>query len=258
MEQDQDKESPFPREPWQRLLESGAGEPPETTDARIRAAARRARRPRAARWWLPASLAASFLLAVMVVRWQYDDRDAPAVMTETDVAVPPAAITPDRSAANEPAAQAAPPAELRRAAPPAPRVARPEFTPEPESEVAEDGAAMTGARIRGPERDLRESSERPVDDAREAAPATAITSPTSSSPAVAPEPEYKAEESRTQSFIAEHPPAVARRPSPEDWYAEIEKLRAAGRTEEADRELERLKEAYPGWLERHLEQAEKR
>ena len=38
---EKDSEAPFPREPWKRLLESSGEDPPETTDARIRAAARR-------------------------------------------------------------------------------------------------------------------------------------------------------------------------------------------------------------------------
>ena len=59
-------ETPFPREPWQKLLADAADGPPETTDARIRAAARRDLAPRGLRWWLPASLAASFVLAVMI------------------------------------------------------------------------------------------------------------------------------------------------------------------------------------------------
>jgi outer membrane protein assembly factor BamD (BamD/ComL family) len=46
--------------------------------------------------------------------------------------------------------------------------------------------------------------------------------------------------------------------TPEVWYSEIEKLRAAGRIEEADRELERLKKAYPGWLEQYLEKRSER
>ena len=37
--------------------------------------------------------------------------------------------------------------------------------------------------------------------------------------------------------------------TPEEWYAEIEKLRAAGKKREAKRELEKLKAAHPGWLE---------
>ncbi len=37
--------------------------------------------------------------------------------------------------------------------------------------------------------------------------------------------------------------------SPEDWYAEIEALRTAGRDAEADEETRKLQAAYPGWLE---------
>jgi len=44
--------------------------------------------------------------------------------------------------------------------------------------------------------------------------------------------------------------AAGRRP-PEEWYADIEALRAEGRIEEAESELERLETAWPGWLERH-------
>jgi hypothetical protein len=39
--------------------------------------------------------------------------------------------------------------------------------------------------------------------------------------------------------------------SPEEWYADIEAMRAAGRTAEADAELARLEAAWPGWLARH-------
>lgn len=45
-------------------------------------------------------------------------------------------------------------------------------------------------------------------------------------------------------------PAATPRP-PEEWYAEISKLRAAGHVREADEELARFKAAYPGWLEQH-------
>jgi outer membrane protein assembly factor BamD (BamD/ComL family) len=36
--------------------------------------------------------------------------------------------------------------------------------------------------------------------------------------------------------------------TPEEWYAEIEALREAGRIEEAEAELTRLEAAHPGWL----------
>ncbi len=40
--------------------------------------------------------------------------------------------------------------------------------------------------------------------------------------------------------------------TPEQWYARIEELRAAGRREEAEAELQRLEQAFPGWVEKHL------
>lgn len=42
-----------------------------------------------------------------------------------------------------------------------------------------------------------------------------------------------------------------RTPDPETWLDEIEKLRADGRFEEADREMERFVAAYPRYLEEH-------
>ncbi|MGH8203264.1 MAG: hypothetical protein ACREST_01560, partial [Steroidobacteraceae bacterium] len=59
--------------------------------------------------------------------------------------------------------------------------------------------------------------------------------------------------SQATAAAASYSEARARLRSPEDWYAEIEKLRAEGRVEEADRELERLEKAYPGWLKKQLE-----
>jgi hypothetical protein len=235
MEQDTDK--PFSREPWQRLLQDGAAAPPETTDARIRKAARRALAPRASRWWLPASLAASVLLAVVIVDRQLGEREPAEVVAETDLARPQESATPDASAGRDDAFAPGPASEPR-----APQVAREKARTEGESGRRDTPAqassadeelgdiAVTGSRVRGPEREIEESSEMPMEEARVAE---------SPQPYVAPPPRYG--------------PTVAKSRPPEDWYAEIEKLRAAGRTEEADRELERLKAAHPGWLERHLE-----
>ncbi len=80
---EKDDTTPFPREPWQRLLEDASDGPPETTDARIRAAARRDLAPRGRRWWVPASLAASFVLAVFVVQSQFGTLRVP-VTRESD------------------------------------------------------------------------------------------------------------------------------------------------------------------------------
>ena len=80
---EKDDTTPFPREPWQTLLEDASDGPPDTTDARIRAAARRDLAPRGRRWWLPASLAASFVLAVFVVQSQFGTLRVP-VARESD------------------------------------------------------------------------------------------------------------------------------------------------------------------------------
>jgi len=78
-------EEPFDRESWRRLLAADAGAPSKDTDRVILAEARRALTPRSRRWWLPASLAASLLLAVLLVQWQLEDSSAPALVTESDV-----------------------------------------------------------------------------------------------------------------------------------------------------------------------------
>lgn len=225
MENDQDP--PFPREPWQRLLQDRADAPPEMTDARIRAAARKAVSPRAARWWLPASLAASFLLAVVLVQLQFGKVDGPAVVTEADLMEPAAAQAP-ATAAREAAAP------LRKES--APRAApfeRPpvESAPEPE------------ARVGGPEQDLKSASEWVEDEA--------------DSDLSSLEDDRELREGPTRAITAQ-PQAeaagalmnerAARQRTPEAWYAEIEALRKAGRIGEADAELARFEAAYPDWL----------
>ena len=44
---------------------------------------------------------------------------------------------------------------------------------------------------------------------------------------------------------------------PQEWLADIERLRASGESEAADRELERFKQAYPGYLESQASPADK-
>ena len=66
-----------------------------------------------------------------------------------------------------------------------------------------------------------------------------------------------ASEAQAQELAATPPATTRIRPppfekTPETWYAYIEKLRAQGKVEEADRQLARLEKAHPGWLERYL------
>jgi hypothetical protein len=239
----QDEGRPVDREAWRRLLARGAGEPPRPTDERIRAEARRALAPRAGRWWLPASLAASLLLSVMIVQWQYEEIRAPALMTESDVAATagPAAgrgdapqpiplVLPDRAedSVDEPAPEAFPQPKAHRETPAEELPAAAAELPPPPS-VSFDLPAAPAA-------------ERAAQEQR--------------APAAAPAPAGKAPSiavtgSRIGALQASGRERADAR-APEDWYAEILKLREQGRDEEAQAELERLEQAHPGWLEKHL------
>ncbi|MEX1994114.1 MAG: hypothetical protein WD929_05585 [Steroidobacteraceae bacterium] len=229
----QDEEQPIAREPWQRLLGERDAAPPETTDARIRAAARRAPAPRtrAARWWLPASLAASFLLAVMLVQWQFGEGQ-PALVTESDVVAPMILTAP--ASAPEPAidlpagdtAEASAVLPLQRSPVVAPETAQ-EYAPAPQVAPPPALPATESARERE-EAALMDSSA----EARQSAPARAVAS-------------------RELGNLGALSKSGAEPQPPDEWYARIEALRVAGHDAEADAELARLEAAWPGWLEKN-------
>jgi hypothetical protein len=275
---DRDDEANVLREPWKRLLEDTGDGPPETTDARIRAAARRDLSPRGRRWWLPASLAASFVLAVLIVRSEIGGGGrVPIFATERGGNEAMDARIIDRHEGE----QAREPGESPTA--PSPQRAKQRKETESDaygyadSELGQE-AAGTGPRVGGPERELKSASEMPEEAvpridfpalASDEASGAAAQAPAAAQPAEkanadlgkvivsgsqAPPPSAGVA-SRESSWTPTHvaaPGAGATPPAPEDWYAAIEKLRREGRTAEADRELERLKKAYPGWLEQHL------
>ncbi len=259
---EKDDTTPFPREPWQKLLEAAPDEPAETTDARIRAAARRDLAPRGRRWWLPASLAASFVLAVFVVQSQLGTVRVP-VTSESDHGAGGAieARIIDREAAKE----ARP--EGKAASAPAKRPAPKRDEAEADaygyldSELAADSAGA-GPMVGGPERELKAASEPPQESAVAAEPQAVTDLP--------PPPAAAGADAGTPGSVAvtgnrARSPAVSEaayattliRPppfekTPETWYAYIEKLRAEGKAEEAERQLARLEKAHPGWVARHL------
>jgi hypothetical protein len=237
---EKDQEPPFPRESWQRLLQDRADAPSETTDARIRAAARKAVAPRAARWALPASLAASFLIAVVIVQSQYGNDKKPAVVTEKDLA-PPAAAAPlpateSPDLARDRAADSAASARQESTSSELHYTMAPEAFPadaEAESNLGE--VAASGSRISGPEQELKAASEPDAKAVDEFAEKRADAPPMAAERA-----------SGITSTMTAQPAAKAR--TPEAWYADIEALRKAGRIEEADAELARFEAAYPEWL----------
>lgn len=222
---------PIDRDAWRRVLQRGAGEPPRATDERIRAEARRALAPHTGRWWLGASLAASLLLAVLVVQWQYEQIGAPGAVTESDVA--PAAVE-DAAKSTVPAAPAA-----NAAAAPA-------------------GAASQESSVPPPMMDIPRAPEPAAAD--QAAPAGTLERTAESrsmpAPAASPAPSLKAESATVTGTTGMRTPRVEEASAtlprtPEQWYADIAALRAAGREAEAKMELEKFEAAYPGWLEQH-------
>lgn len=225
----QEEDKPVDREAWRRVLAEGAAEPPRATDERIRARARSALAPHTGRWWLPASLAASLLLAVLVVQWQYEETGSPVPVMETDVA----------PAADE-AATAAPAEEMYVPPPMMDHPAQPATLP-PAEAPAVTGPAATAPAAGKPAAPA--TLEREADARNESA--------------AAPTQVPKADSEPTAGFAQRKAPSVRevaaeQALTPEEWYARIEELRAAGRTEDANAELRRLEEAHPGWLENHL------
>lgn len=249
------EDKPVDRDAWRRLLDGGTDGPPELTDVRIRAKARQALTPRAGRWWLPASLAASMLLAILVVQQQYERPRAPAVVSEADYAA---------ATAESPAA-----AELERAA------------PREGAERQEDlrNLPPDAAVVPPPQVELPALEESRVSSgvAADAAPANTAPPPAAQAPAAKREDDVSdvvVTGSRQRSADTESSTPVTQATSadiasqgvtgagalmksgeaarsPEEWYAEIEKLRAAGKKREAGRQLKELEEAHPGWLEKN-------
>jgi hypothetical protein len=225
-----DEQAPIPREPWQRLLEDSADGPPETTDARIRAAARRNLAPRGRRWWLPASLAASFVLAVFIVQSQFGNLHVPVATESSGVGDAPATRSKRASAPKEQAEDDA-------------------FGYQ-DSGLAADSAG-TDPVVGGPEHDVKAAMELP-----EAVIARELPAPPAAAPAAAAA-EAQPDDSAVSNVDRLRREALPHSATPEAWYAEIERLRTAGRVAEADRQLEHLEIVYPGWLERQAENLEK-
>ncbi len=247
MEQ-KDIEAPFPRGPWKRLLEAAGDAPPETTDARIRASARKALTPHAARWWVHAGLAASFVVAVVIAQALFGGggRD-PAGESRVEVDLL------DRSKAISP-----PPAPGAAAAPQrkeAPRAAGEAATVETYDDAEPDAGEVpevevTGSRIGGPERERRAASEAPEEEyVTSPPPAAAIDLPeTAAAPEQSDDAAKETAEPRPLGSLAR--PASWQK-TPDEWYTRIVALRKAGRDTEADEELARFEAAWPGWMKQH-------
>lgn len=218
---DPGKDEPFDRESWRRLLGADRGAPTQGTDQRILAEARRALTPRVGRWWLPASLAASLLLAVLIVQWQLADSVAPALVTESDVLSAPAPVATDDYDAPAAAFEAAPPRQ--------------------------DAPATSSGYVAPPAIDLPALESR---TAREAVAPAAKAAATAPAPPPL-EPVIVVTGARRAAESAADVPAAAAPAQAESSAVhgnlEMRKQSSDGRSKEADAELARLWAADPDW-----------
>ena len=215
-------DEPFDRAPWRRLLGADSGAPTRDLDQRILAEARRALAPRVSRWLLPVSLAASLLLAVLIVQWQLADSGAPRHVTESDVLSEPASSAVD---------QAVPPPSIDLPAERRERMDAPLSSVPPPAEAPADSTA----------------AEAPAAAEQEQAPSPVSVTALKQTQA---QPKSAAESAGALTNMMSRESYVESR-TPEQWYADIEALRKSGRTKEADAELARFKSKYPDWLEHH-------
>jgi len=231
--------------------------PPRSLDDRILAAAHRAvgARPAAAgrgwtqRWRVPLSLAATVVLSATVTLMVYESENAP----------PP--LAPSQPAVNGPAA--APPA--------ASSIERARELPKPAERKADEAAGArldqraTGdssrAASRAPEGPAEAEMRRQAPEAEHGP--RGIVKPSAVAPEPAPFPadaragaapsaaEDRAIADRPTGRAAAQAPALAAKPSlvtPEDWVAEIRRLKREGRTDEAAKRLAELRERFPSYV----------
>ncbi|GMV57900.1 MAG: hypothetical protein AMXMBFR72_10130 [Betaproteobacteria bacterium] len=210
--------------------------PREGTRAAILAAAARAveAKPRAVdrmrHWRFPLAAAATVLISTVAV--------IVATRTEQEAA---------KLAAVPPETGAQPSADIYAPEPPAAAPAAPPPAPGPGAETPQAAPAQAAPRPAAPAKRLEAPAEKFEAPAVAAAPAA----PRAAADAVASS-EGRAERGATNGESAglraareRAPAATATELAPAQWIERIVALRAAGRDEEADRELKRFRERYP-------------
>ena len=245
--EEKDNDALLPREPWKRLLEDAGDAPPETTDARIRASARKAVTPHAARWWVHAGLAASFVVAVVIAQALFGGggRDPAGesrieiVLDQSNAISPP----PHPELAAAPSRKEAP-----RAVGQAPTIETEDDYESAAGELAK--IEVEDSRIGGPERERRAASETPEESVMTDQAAEESREPTNVVVTGSRADAASDESTPSSGFVASDDPASWRQ-NPEDWYARIVALRKAGSNAEADAELKRFEAAWPDWMKKH-------
>jgi hypothetical protein len=251
---EQKDQEPFDREAWRKLLAAEAGAPTKEIDRRILAEARRARAPRIGRWWLPASLAASLLLAVLIVQSQLADVGRPAAVTEADV---PATLPADASEERGVPLTMTPPGQRQEDSTgadvpvPPPRMDLPNHdSPGASARTAPAAEEPAPPPATVPSTSAFSTNEEPALPRDQAT--DAVSAADAELPAQAAAEKERAEEKSTGMLGAlKANESYAESRTPEQWYKDIAALRASGQVKEADAELARFKSKFPGWLEGH-------
>jgi hypothetical protein len=191
--------------------------PPEVDEAilaRARDAVRARQQPR--RWWIPASVAATALIALsLVTRIEQEASPAPPATDLVTAGPQPATVAGDD----------------REQGP----VDDPPFRPVPAAKL--DGAPAVQADA--------PTSKRPVPP-RQAMPRRASSTPAGDEPLAGATSAEQA--SGLAAPDAGNSGRITPPITPEAWLEKIETLEAQGRTEEAARQRALLEKAYPGWL----------
>jgi hypothetical protein len=221
-----------------RRIHAGAASssPPASVDTRILLRSREAlgNAPRSSRWWIPASVAATALIALSLV--SRIQQEATTVLPEKDVIT---ASQPSAQASNSTADRAPTGGEE----PPVPEAAIAPVEAAPGASAGPDGSK----RIMPPRQVMpRMASEHtPVTASPEGGADPVPADSRVTEQAVAPLPRAASAGALTRKGERSAMPV-----SPEAWLEKIEALEAAGRTEEAASERALLETAYPGWLAR--------
>lgn len=221
-----------------RRIHAGAASPspPPSVDTRILSRSREALRnaPRSRRWWIPASVAATALIALSLVsRIQHET--APMLQEEDVVtASQPSARVIDNTAART---------QARGGELPAPEAATAPAEGAPRASAGTEG----NKRVMPPRQTMPRMALEPTPVAAspqaDADPVPADSRATGQ--AAAPLPMAASTGALTRKGEKSAVPV-----SPEAWLEKIVALEAAGRMEEAASERALLETAYPGWLAR--------
>lgn len=261
-----------PRDPeLERIYRAAGGEePPSHLDDAILAAARRsvASRPKPMRvamrqWGPPVALAATLLLAVTLSLMVFEEQkeldiekaaQAPSKPAPVQRQEPPSEFAGKREQASPPRSELSRSRE-ESARSDRPAVAQPAPRPDAASQAEISGPAVPAEQAQPSPAAAPSAPPAELMRSRDAAPGRPSANDARTVPSPAPSPQNvplgaRLGERREASGAAKAPElaaAGAERRTPEQWVELIRKLKAGGKSEEAQRELEALKREHPAY-----------